>query len=62
MSNLKFIGAALVLVLIIISMSTFIVHERELAIKFKLGEIVSADYEPGLYFQIQELLLIKITR
>ena len=33
-------------------MSTFIVHERELAIKFKLGEIVASDYEPGLYFQI----------
>ncbi|MCP4494053.1 MAG: protease modulator HflC [Gammaproteobacteria bacterium] len=33
-------------------MSTFIVHERELAIKFKLGEIVESDYEPGIYFQI----------
>jgi len=52
MTNIKFYVAALGLVLIIISMSTFTVHERELAIKFKLGEIVETAYEPGLYFQI----------
>ncbi|NNE64055.1 MAG: protease modulator HflC [Gammaproteobacteria bacterium] len=40
-------------------MSTFIVHERELAIKFKLGEIVESDYEPGLYFQIPIINNIK---
>ena len=33
-------------------MSAFIVHEKELAIKFKLGEIVESDFKPGLYFQI----------
>lgn len=32
--------------------SLFTVNERELAIKFRLGEIVEADYEPGLYFKI----------
>ncbi|MCK5640495.1 MAG: protease modulator HflC, partial [Gammaproteobacteria bacterium] len=36
----------------ILSKSVFIVDERELAIKFQLGEFVQADYEPGLYFQI----------
>jgi membrane protease subunit HflC len=52
MSNIKF-GFILILVVgAVLMMSTFIVHERELAIKFKLGEIVEADYEPGLYFQI----------
>jgi len=52
MSNIKF-GFILILVVgVVLAMSTFIVHERELAIKFKLGEIVEADYEPGLYFQI----------
>ena len=52
MSNVRF-GLILVAVAaVIVSMSTFIVHERELAIKFKLGEIVAADYEPGIYFQI----------
>ena len=52
MSNVKF-GFVLILVAAaVLSMSTFIVHEREIAIKFKLGEIVEADYEPGIYFQI----------
>lgn len=52
MNNIKFGFILLLLVAGVLSMSTFIVHERELAIKFKLGEIVEADYEPGLYFQI----------
>jgi membrane protease subunit HflC len=52
MSNLKF-GFVLILVAVaVLSMSTFIVHEREIAIKFKLGEIVESDYKPGIYFQI----------
>ena len=51
-SGIKFGFVVLVLAAIVISMSTFIVHERELAIKFKLGEIVESDYEPGIYFQI----------
>ena len=52
MNNIKF-GLVLILVVgAIVMMSTFIVHEREIAIKFKLGEIVEADYDPGIYFQI----------
>ncbi len=34
------------------SMSIFIVEERELAVKFRLGEFDRADYTPGLYFKI----------
>ncbi len=34
------------------SMSVFVVNERELAIKFRLGEFVRADYKPGLYFKV----------
>jgi len=50
--NIRF-GIILVgVIAVIVYMSTFIVHERELAIKFKLGEIVQADYEPGIYLQI----------
>jgi membrane protease subunit HflC len=51
-SGIRFGFVVLAIVAVVISMSTFIVHERELAIKFKLGEIVESDYEPGLYFQI----------
>ena len=52
MSNIKFGFVLLLVVAGVLSMSTFIVHEREIAIKFKLGEIVDSDYEPGIYFQI----------
>lgn len=34
------------------SMSVFVVDERELAVKFRLGEFDRADYTPGLYFKI----------
>ncbi|MBM5811712.1 MAG: protease modulator HflC [Gammaproteobacteria bacterium] len=44
------IGAALVL--LALSRAVFQVHETELAIKFRFGEIVRADYEPGLHFMI----------
>jgi membrane protease subunit HflC len=47
MKNYVFVlfGAAL---LVAIS-SLFIVDERQLAVKFQLGEIVESDYEPGLH-------------
>ncbi len=51
-SNLRFGFILLLMGAVVVSMSTFIVHERELAIKFKLGEIVESDYKPGIYFQI----------
>ena len=51
-ANIRFGFILAIVVGVIVYMSTFIVHERELAIKFKLGEIVEANYDPGLYFQI----------
>lgn len=47
-----FIIVALSVIGILVYASFFTVNERELAIKFKLGEIVKSDYEPGLYFQL----------
>lgn len=41
----------LVLGVIVAGMSAFTVDEREHALKFQLGEIVRADYEPGLHFK-----------
>lgn len=35
-----------------LAMSTFTVRETELAIKFRFGQIVRADYGPGLHFMI----------
>lgn len=50
--NIKTIGVLFAVIAVIVSMSTFMVHEREIAIKFKLGEIVTTITEPGLYFKI----------
>ncbi|VAW92853.1 HflC protein [hydrothermal vent metagenome] len=47
-----FLVVALFVIGLLVYASFFTVTERELAIKFRLGEIVKADYEPGLYFQL----------
>jgi modulator of FtsH protease HflC len=41
-----------VLVVIVARMSVFTVDEREHAVKFRIGEIVKMDYEPGLHFKM----------
>ncbi|MDX2314275.1 MAG: protease modulator HflC [Gammaproteobacteria bacterium] len=41
-----------VIAAIIVSMSIFVVDERERAINLQLGEVVRSDYEPGLHFKI----------
>jgi len=45
-------GVILVLLFVGITFGTFTVHETERALKFRLGEVVNVDFEPGLYFQI----------
>jgi membrane protease subunit HflC len=40
-------------------MSAFTVNERELAIKLQVGEVVRADYEPGLHFKIPILQTVR---
>jgi modulator of FtsH protease HflC len=41
-----------VLAAIVVRMSVFAVDVREHALKFQIGRIVRADYEPGLHFKI----------
>lgn len=38
--------------LLIFGSTIFFVDERELAIKFKFGEMIKSDYEPGMHFKI----------
>ena len=38
--------------IVLLTMSTFTVSETEYAIKFRLKDIVAADYKPGLHFKI----------
>ena len=51
MNNRNILTSLLVLIIIITS-ATFIVDEREVAIKFRLGEIVQTYQEPGIYLMI----------
>ena len=51
-NNARFGIILLAVIAAVVYMSTFIVHERELAIKFRLGEIVESNYSPGIYLQI----------
>ena len=44
------IGAAIALILL--SMSVFVVDQRQNAIVFQLGEVVGVKTEPGLYFKV----------
>ena len=43
---------ALIVLLMLLSISVFTVKESERAILFRLGEIVRTDYQAGLHFKI----------
>ncbi len=40
------------LLLVVVALSAFTVEQRQLAILFRLGEIVRTDFEPGLHFKV----------
>ena len=44
--------AMIAAILFVVSSSVFVVKETDLAIKFRFGEIVRADYQPGLHFLV----------
>jgi modulator of FtsH protease HflC len=53
MANRGFLSiAALVVLVLLLTMSTFTVRETELAMKLRFGEIVRADYKPGLHLKV----------
>ncbi len=51
MNSPRLIMIILAIVAIAVSMSLFTVDERELAVKFRFGEIIQTDFEPGLHFK-----------
>ena len=51
MGKLSRILVSIIVLLIFLSLSTFTVDQREFALVFRLGEIVSVKKEPGLYFK-----------
>jgi len=53
MRNGRFIVMVLLgLAFVTIGLAAFTVNERELAIKLRLGEVVEAGYDPGLYWKV----------
>ena len=42
----------IIFIVLIISNSLFTVDEREHALKFRFGEIIQSNYEPGLHFKV----------
>ncbi len=61
MSSNKLVALiAAVLVVIGVSLSAFTVKQWELAIKLQLGEIVDAEYKPGLHWMIPFVNNVKI--
>ena len=51
MGKLSRILVSIIVLLILLSLSTFTVDQREFALVFRLGEIVSVKKDPGLYFK-----------
>ena len=52
MINLYRLVVVFLTLLILLSLSTFTVDQREHAVVFRLGEIVSVKADPGLYFKV----------
>lgn len=52
MKNLGTILLTIIAALLLLSLSAFTVDQREYALVFRLGEVVSVKKEPGLYFKV----------
>jgi len=53
MGNRSYLAVfALGALVLLLSMAAFTVRETDLAVKFRFGEIVRADYQPGLHFLV----------
>ena len=52
MRNTGAVLIGLIVALMLLSMSAFTVDQREYAMVFRLGEIVSVKKSPGLYFKM----------
>lgn len=52
MSRVNLLLVLIALAVVGVSSTLFTVNEREKAILFKFGEVIRADYEPGLHFKL----------
>ena len=61
MNRMKILGGiALAVILVGGYAFTFVVYQWQMAIKLRLGEIVTSDYAPGLHFKVPGLNQIKL--
>ena len=58
--NLSVIATIFILVLITLMFTAYTVDQRQAAIKFRLGEIVAVQKEPGLYFRVPMIENIRL--
>lgn len=52
MGSLRSVVVVIALAAVGVMMSVFYVDQRELAVKFRFGEIMHSDFEPGIHFKI----------
>jgi membrane protease subunit HflC len=57
--NAKVIPFAVLGLAVLIYAFTFVVYQWEMALKLRLGEIVDADYDPGIHFMVPMVHTIK---
>jgi membrane protease subunit HflC len=50
--NIGAVAAGVFALLLVLGMSMFVVDQRQNAIVFRLGEVVSIKKDPGLYFKV----------
>ncbi len=50
--NIGNLLVGLIVALVLLSMSVFVVDQRQMAIVFQMGEVVGEKVEPGLYFKL----------
>ena len=58
--NFSAIAAVAVVILLTLMFSAYTVDQRQAAIKFRLGEVVAIQKEPGLYFRVPMLENIRV--
>ncbi len=58
--NLSIVGSIIILALLALVFTAYTVDQRQAAIKFRLGEVVAVQTEPGLYFRVPMIENIRL--
>lgn len=58
--NISVVATLVILALLLLVFTAYTVDQRQAAIKFRLGEIVAVQKEPGLYFRVPMIESVKL--